>query len=555
MIDADSCIIQAELYFINGSIYNKIIATNLGSGTVGNATIDSMIIVYGQNCVMINNTINYLEVLNSFSLFTMDGYDNVVTRLVGNAPITINGNNTFVRADFMEDVNIFSSNDVGVWGGNVFDSLYFNNPGKIVQLGANDTLVVNNDFQVNSNGSFPVTIQSTSPGIQATMSKALDTICVNYIYLQDIVGNGGAVFYAGDYSFDLGNNSGWSFTTCQQPISNVWPGDANYDLVANNMDILNIGLAYGETGFVRPGATISWQAEPCLDWLSQFIDTTNTKHADCDGNGIVDANDTVAVALNYSLVHPAYPIYQGDGRSITDLFIDYSAASINSGDMVSVPVKLGTSISPAVNVYGLAFSVIYDQNLIENGNIYVDYDSSWLVSSSNNVHLEKNFSAFGQLDIGFSRINHLNQSGNGTVATLNFMASTTNTGLLTFSLNNILGVDNTGTIIPLNPLSDSVTVLPAGTNINNALDYSEFSISPNPANDYIYIKYVLKSNDDATISITSMDGKEIKSIFILKTNKDINCQKIETSNLLPGMYFCTLITNNIKITNKLIIIK
>lgn len=43
-------------------------------------------------------------------------------------------------------------------------------------------------------------------------------------------------------------------------IANVWPGDCDYDLNANNVDLISLGIAYGATGATRPGASNNWTA-------------------------------------------------------------------------------------------------------------------------------------------------------------------------------------------------------------------------------------------------------------------------------------------------------
>ena len=42
------------------------------------------------------------------------------------------------------------------------------------------------------------------------------------------------------------------------PTDSVWPGDANNDLVANNVDLLAVGVGFGATGPVRPNASNLW---------------------------------------------------------------------------------------------------------------------------------------------------------------------------------------------------------------------------------------------------------------------------------------------------------
>ncbi|HLC83419.1 MAG TPA: T9SS type A sorting domain-containing protein, partial [Bacteroidia bacterium] len=527
-IDADSSVIYSSSFSSGPAVDFNIVNMGLTFGTFLNAS----------NCTF--NNIN--ATTNNFSL---NGSGNDVDLIISYADATISsGVNNFMRADFMGSVTL---NDI-----TYFDTLYFDNPGKIVTIKSGKTAYVNTDMLVNSNGGFPVTIKSSIVGSNATISKPSDTVCVNYIYLQNITGTGGAVFYAGDYSFDLGGNIGWSFTTCVQPISNVWPGDANYDLTADNLDILNIGLAYNEMGFVRPGATISWTAEPCLDWTSQFLSGTNTKHADCDGNGIVDANDTMAVSLNYGLFHPPFAPDEDPHISSSNLFIDITGGPFSTGQIVSVPIKLGTSISPVNDVYGLAFTVNYDPTLIESGTMWVDYASSWLVPGTNNVHLEKDFSSTGQFDLGFSRINHLNVSGDGTVANLNFQVSTTNTGTLNLTISNPMCVDNTGLQIPILSTGDSVSIV---TGINELNDNNLFSLYPNPSHDFVFLNYPQAITEKAEIQIYSLQGVLINSQEIKNNPNGLKNYKIDITEFASGTYLCNFRNGNKNTIKKITILK
>src|ERR1017187_4381792 len=68
----------------------------------------------------------------------------------------------------------------------------------------------------------------------------------------------------------------------------VWPGDADDNKIVNMNDLLAIGIAYGDTGYARPNASLTWNAQPCQDWPRKFKSGVNYKEADCDGNNIVD---------------------------------------------------------------------------------------------------------------------------------------------------------------------------------------------------------------------------------------------------------------------------
>ncbi len=71
----------------------------------------------------------------------------------------------------------------------------------------------------------------------------------------------------------------------------------------NVEDVLIIGLGYGMTGATRTNASLDFTAQPCEDWAGNLTaDSTysiNPKHADCNGDGIIDSVDLVAIRVNY----------------------------------------------------------------------------------------------------------------------------------------------------------------------------------------------------------------------------------------------------------------
>jgi len=68
-------------------------------------------------------------------------------------------------------------------------------------------VVVTSSFQP-----FKVYINSTIPGIAATLSKSSGIVNVDDLYIQVSIATGGASWYAGAYSVNVSNNSGWVFS-------------------------------------------------------------------------------------------------------------------------------------------------------------------------------------------------------------------------------------------------------------------------------------------------------------------------------------------------------
>lgn len=194
--------------------------------------------------------------------------------------------------------------------------------------------------------------------------------------------------------------------------SPVWPGDANTDGVADINDLLRIGLGYGTSGTTRTDTSINWYAHPAQPWDSVFIDSVNFKHADSNGDGLIDVTDTLGIAINYSLTHN-----KGDNFTIggTPLTLVYPS-SVQEEDTVHVEVFLGDSTSQET-LYGIVFTLTYDPDMIQENSVSLQTGNSWLGTEGvDMITMTKDHYAEGRVDIGLTRIDHINRTGYGKIA-------------------------------------------------------------------------------------------------------------------------------------------
>ncbi|HKR05398.1 MAG TPA: T9SS type A sorting domain-containing protein, partial [Bacteroidia bacterium] len=463
------------------------------------------------------STVNHLRVYAPGPSINITGDNNHFKDAIIHGSIYGSGNyptNYFGKLIVIEGGFSFGSNCE-------IDTLFLGCPGGTININPVDTVKINNLLTVSSSASNPVNING------GTILMDSGTVCFDNIYFQNTYAGGGATFYAGANSFNLGNTTGWIFSSCTPAISNVWPGDANYDLTCDNVDLLNIGIAFNETGPTRPGASLAWVAQPQVDWSSQFITMLNVKHADCDGNGVVNAADTLAVSQNYGLTHPFR--LGGSNSSLSSgpsLYFDLTGINLSPGSSVSIPLNLGTSTLVG-NGYGIAFTIHYDPAMVQAGSMYMDYTTSWLVSAPDYIHLEKDFSAAGYFDMGLCRTNHQSTYGYGTIAMLNFTVSNTASGLFTLSFEDVKSITDLGIDIPVSPQPVSVP-----TGINEITNTDAFTVYPNPATDFIYLPS--GNNSMRQIEIFDRIGQKVLNIFS-KNESEVNI-----GNLGNGIYFIKL---------------
>jgi hypothetical protein len=206
----------------------------------------------------------------------------------------------------------------------------------------------------------------------------------------------------------------------------VWPGDVNYDNIVNYLDLLPVGLNYGASGSTRPNANFAFNAQPCQDWSSTQANGRNLKHADCNGNGIIDNNDPAAIQLNYSQTHgtaPANPVNSTSPIALSAA-LGTAPASFSPNTIVRIDLYANNTQNLNVTAYGFGFDVNYQfPNCVKVNSAYIDFTGSWLGTNGVNMAtVQKNFLnsnlKSGHIEVAMTRLNHQNQNGYGKVGTL-----------------------------------------------------------------------------------------------------------------------------------------
>lgn len=321
-------------------------------------------------------------------------------------------------------------------------------------------------------------------------------------------------------------------TNCGAP---VWPGDANSDFTANMYDLLPVGLAYGYTGPNRPFATTNWVAEAGNDWAWDFISGVNFKHADCDGNGIIDINDTLAIIQNYGQVHAKQNGLRG---SVTDPVLQFIAFddTVVAGSNITIPINLGTQTQPAEEVYGVAFSVFYDPLLVVPSSITVDYPNNWLnATGTEAITLEYNIPTAGQIDIGITRTTQSAINGSGEICQVNIVMQDDITGKdffttpLTFSFGGAKLINASGVELGINTEDLTITAKQL-TGVNDLQNTLSASVYPNPTSNTLYIS--ARGSFLQQVIIYNALGAIVLTENLNGTSQD----EINITNLAAGVY-------------------
>lgn len=312
----------------------------------------------------------------------------------------------------------------------------------------------------------------------------------------------------------------------------VWPGDANNDGLANNFDVLTIGLGHGLTGPVRPDASIVWEAQTAEDW-TENLDELNYKHADCDGNGNITIEDVDVIKSNYNQE-------QGKTQETADngypIWIE-APNTWEEGMLVEFPIILGSDDQPVEAIYGLAFNVSFDEDLFQEGSIEIDFSNSYL--GEENIEMTGLSQSLNEtsIDIAACRINQTNTDGNGTVAVVRGIIDDIegkNNALFEFNIINIKGIDAEAEDVPITFIESSITIQQdTEKNIKEAeILEPSITVYPMPSANVFNIDFAGKPSPKS-INFYDLNGNSI--YFSKELNQET--QTIDIRSWPQGIYF------------------
>ena len=276
----------------------------------------------------------------------------------------------------------------------------------------------------------------------------------------------------------------------------VWPGDADANHVADNVDLLYIGLAFDSTGTARRAVinnsamATNWIGQTSQAWVDTFAGGINNKYADADGNGVVNAADTIPLMLNFGQIHAKNQGHKESRAGKPYIYPVLDRDSVMNGDTLTVSILLGDSSLQALNVYGVAFDIYYDPSVIDTNQTQLFYPNSWLGNTTDLLSVVRDDHTLGIIRTAVTRIDHTIRNGYGTIAKLRAIVTTDNIDGKNLSyygfrcsVANTKAVNSRGYDIDLNEGEDSLTVAYTATGIRAIDEVSaKLNLYPNPAN-------------------------------------------------------------------------
>lgn len=317
------------------------------------------------------------------------------------------------------------------------------------------------------------------------------------------------------------------------PVANVWPGDTDYDLQANNFDLVPLAIALGANGTSRAGASNNWVAQASTDWSQGFAFGLNYKHSDCNGDGVVDLNDTLAIALNYNQVHPfRYAGPNVDPLTLPSLYFVPVNDTVGPFSYVDVDMYIGTQQIPVHDLAGLSFDLTYDNALVQAGTFSADFSVS--LFGTKNVDMltlaHDNWSN-GRTGMALAKTQGAEIDGMGYIGRARLAVGGVSAATqLELGIANLHAVSALITDVPMNGTGCSIVIDPAlPANVQQENTETNFVFYPNPANGSITVN---TASGAQTITITDALGREV-----FRTQVSSAQTQISLEGFAPGMYF------------------
>ena len=363
------------------------------------------------------------------------------------------------------------------------------------------------------------------------------------------------VFYPtnnGNYAVVINNYGCLDTSACihYMRYSDVWPGDANNDFIVDNTDLLPIGLYYGQTGYSRVALGNFWQADYCADWGVNQWNNNDLNHVDCNGDGLIDRNDTLAVNLNFSMVHAIVANQPNNWQRTASSTIHFvtSSNTYYAGDMVDVEVWVGDATQPVNNLYGIAFNIYYDASLVQSGSESISYPSSWLGTPNTDAITIAKIDPLATTAYGAeARTNQISADGFGKIADFRFRARTTitTTSYLHLAISNYNAVDASGTAVLFNTTADTLLINPSSSGVANTDIDNSILVSPNPVISELRLESKL-------FQILNVKIKSVLGEVLLNSETHSQKEEIDLNGFAKGVYFVEIVTEKGRITKKII---
>ncbi|BDS09797.1 T9SS type A sorting domain-containing protein [Aureispira anguillae] len=207
----------------------------------------------------------------------------------------------------------------------------------------------------------------------------------------------------------------------------VYPGDANNNGIANDFDILEMGLNYNNTASTRTivgdrwmphtpptpatNAYVDANGDATVDLLDMATNTTNFNSTHALYTGAAEGANTIGTDLFFERYYPTTPILPG-----TDTIVDLNRYAI-------LDVYFGEALQQINNVLGVTYRIDYDETVFDLqttgtfGTLGTILNNGWLDDDGAAVYSRALYET-GKVHYVATRLDQTNYTGGGTMGRL-----------------------------------------------------------------------------------------------------------------------------------------
>ncbi|MEZ4984454.1 MAG: dockerin type I repeat-containing protein [Saprospiraceae bacterium] len=151
----------------------------------------------------------------------------------------------------------------------------------------------------------------------------------------------------------------------------IWPGDINNNGIVNGVDYLFWGRGNQSSGPARPTAGADWEAYTMgTPWVQQYPSSINYAYGDINGDGVINANDAIALGANFGRLHGTQTPdnFTGNmGVAAPAMLFDGVGGTVATNGSASVVFALGNENNRFEELYGLTFKMKYPPHSLRVG--------------------------------------------------------------------------------------------------------------------------------------------------------------------------------------------
>ena len=335
----------------------------------------------------------------------------------------------------------------------------------------------------------------------------------------------------------------------------VFPGDANRDGVVSTLDYINLALANNQRGPSRPNASLLFYGQPAPNWLTNYRNVNN-KHADCNGNGVIDSFDFRAIQLNMNRRHNGVFARTTSTSNVYLQFPnDVILRSASSPDDVTIEGEVRLNLNGnSFNAYNILFSVQYNNQQIVPYSFQLNADDNTWLGPSLFTDVQE-FEEDGMADCAITRTDLTARAASSYLGKIKFtvpasiLPATGSPYPVSMSLVNAIITDPYGTQIDLTSSNKTITIMdPVYLSTESAVA-SQVLVYPNPTSGQLYFRSNTQSIEQVqlfnSLGMKVADYQKVKS-----NNLDVNA-----TDLAAGMYHAHIQLENGEVISKRLVVK